>query len=56
MNTLKGKEKLSKQLFNVGFKGKERIWEGREKKKRKKTPKSETLQNKSYLGRLLFPV
>ena len=57
MKTLKGKEKLSKQLFNVGFKGKERIWEGREKKKKKKkTPKSETLQNKSYLGRLLFSV
>ena len=34
MKTLKGKEKLSKQLFNVGFKGKERIWEGREKKKK----------------------
>lgn len=36
MKTLKGKEKLSKQLFNVGFKGKERIWEGREKKKERK--------------------
>lgn len=32
MKTLKGKEKLSKQLFNVEFKKKKkRIWEGRKK-------------------------
>lgn len=55
MKTLKRKEKLSKQLFNVEFKGKKESGRGG-KKKRKKTPKSETLQNKSYLGRLLFPV
>lgn len=31
MKTLKGKEKLSKQLFNVELKKKKRIWEGRKK-------------------------
>lgn len=49
MKTLKGKEKLSKQLFNVEFKKKKKKNLGGEEK----NPKSKTLQNKSYLGRLL---